>query len=359
MEYMYLRTNQKKSMKKSIYHILLSCILIGICGACSKDNKLSGTALIGKLGDINDTLYLYGTDRFYDQLDTIYVHKGEFIHQLDIDTTIIAFLYSKTFQERPLFLTPNNQITILRDTTDSTRLITADSPINRDYEQLRNTLAELPDSLKNQTLEDYITAHPFSMSSIGAIQAYLAWTPEPDYKQIEELIDKLPGILKDRQDVEEIQTLLTRAQRAQVGRSALFFNVPSFDGKKFDKKDFNNKTYLLYFWASWDQQSNQLNQELKSLYKTWKKQKDFEILGINLDRDTLALQEVLKRDTISWKIAYDLDGLESKVADRYGLMKLPTTYLINKHGTIEARDIPVDSIHSFLEKTFNTKKKIK
>ena len=358
MEYMYLRTNQKKSMKKSIYHILLSCILIGICGACSNKTKLSGTALIGKLGDINDTLYLYGTDRFYDQLDTIYVHKGEFIHQLDIDTTIIAFLYSKTFQERPLFLTPNNQITILRDTTDSTRLVTSDS-INKDYERLGDILNKQPDSLKNQILEDYISTHPFSMSSIGAIQTYLAWTTNPNYKQIEDLIDKLPGILKDRQDVEEIQTLLTRAQRAQAGRSALFFNVPTFNGKKFAKKDFNNKTYILYFWASWDQQSNLLNQELKNLYKTWRKQKDFEIVGISLDRDTLALQEVLKKDTINWKIAYDLDGLESKIADRYGLMKLPSTFLINTHGTIEARDLPLDSIHTFLEKTFNTKKKIK
>ena len=342
-------------MKKPIFPILLF-LLTTLSISCTKETKITGTTLIGRLGAISDTLYLYGTDRFFDQLDTIYAEEGQFTHQIDVDTTIIAFIFSTRFQERPLFITPNNQITLQRDTTDSTRLLALGSKINTDYDLLQSKLTHTPDSLKDSLVTQFIIDHPFSMSSVFALQKHLAWQNKPNYKQIEDLIEKLPGILKDRQDIEEINTNIMRGQRAQEGRSALFFNVPSFNGKNFDKKDFNDKTYLLYFWATWDKQSKVLNDSLKKVYSKWKKQKNFEILGISLDTDTIAIQEVIKKDTLQWKIAYDTDGIESKVADRYGVMKLPTTYFINKHGTIIGRDLPIDSIQNLLDSTFKKNK---
>lgn len=337
-------------MKKLTYYIFIYTIIL-MTGSCQNSKEINTTVLKGHLGNINDTLFLHGTDRFYDKIDTIITTNGYFEYNLDIDTSIVAIIYSNKFKEQLLFLEPKDQLNISVNEEDSTQLIISGNQMHTDFIQLKDSLLNTPDSLKESVVNTFIKDHPFSISSISALQYFIAWQTNPNYALIESIIKEMPGTLKDRQSVEEINNQLMIAQRAQVGRSALFFNLPDLKGKRIDKKDFKDKVLLLYFWSSWDTQSRTLNKEMHKVWNRWKKyKKEFAMVAISLDTDTISLQKAIKLDSIQWTTLYDRTGWDSQVADRYGIMKLPTTFLINKYGSIISRDVPTDSINKLIEK---------
>ena len=338
---------------KNLGYYLFVLITALTFSSCNKTPKVTGTALIGNIGDLSDTLYFYGTERFYDQLDTIILDKGKFTHQIEIDTTIIAYLFSKDIEDTRVFIGKGEQLQVSRSLTDTTKLVISGNQMHADYDSLLVQMANTTDTVA--TVKEYITKHPLSITSIAAIQDYLVWQENPSYSEIEAIINDLAGTLRDRQFIEQISSKLPIAQRAQVGKSSLFFHLANLKGKFVDKKEFNDKLLLLYFWTTWDENSKQLNKELKPIHKKLKSQKDFQIVGISLDADTTNLAQVVKQDTINWTILKDPKGWDSQVAERYGITQLPTTFLINKKGVIIARDLPIDSLKTIIQEHIKKK----
>lgn len=338
---------------KNIGYYFILLLTITTIFACSKPKKIEGTALIGNIGNLTDTLYFYGTDRFYDRLDTIVVKDGKFVHQLKLDTTIMAYVFSKNIDDTRIFLKNGDQLQITRNPKDSLQLYISGNAMHQDYDSLNIALAEATDTLA--TIKEHIAKHPLSLINIAILQDYLVWQENPPYPIIDDIIQGLPGILKDRQSIEDITSKIAPAQRAQPGRSSLFFNLMDMKGKFIDKKTFDKKHLLLYFWTTWDENSKLLNKEIKAINKKWKKSKKLQIVGISLDTDTAYLAQVVKKDTLNWTILKDPKGLNSQVAERYGITQLPTSFFIDKKGTIISRDIPVDSLKKVITEHLNKK----
>lgn len=338
---------------KNIGHFFVLLLVILTATACNKTKKIEGTALIGNIGNLTDTLYFYGSDRFYDRLDTIIVKEGKFVHQIELDTTITAFIFAKNIADTRVFIGRNDQLQIIVDPQDSLNLHISGNSMHQDYDSIKVALANSTDTLA--VIKEQIAKHPLSLTNIALIQDYLAWTENPPYPIIDDIIKGLPGTLKDRQSIEDIVSKTTSAQRAQPGRSSLFFNLSNMKGKFIDKKEFDKNFLLLYFWATWDANSIAFNQEIQAIHKKWKKNKKLQIVGISLDTDTTYLAQVIKKDTLSWTMLKDPKGWDSPVVDRYGITKLPTTFFIDKNGDIISRDLPIDSLKKIITEHINKK----
>ena len=76
-------------MKKLYPLLFLAAWLLASCSNHEKD-IVSISGVIKGLG--NDTLYIYGTDRLYNRLDTLTVKEDKISTQLEIDTLISAWL---------------------------------------------------------------------------------------------------------------------------------------------------------------------------------------------------------------------------------------------------------------------------
>ena len=93
---------------KHIGLILLLPCLLAACQGNPEDNhtaRLSGD--IKGLG--NDTLYLYGTDQFYQRTDTLPVKNDQFKAALRTDTLVMAKLLLPNGQEYPVFRFPASE----------------------------------------------------------------------------------------------------------------------------------------------------------------------------------------------------------------------------------------------------------
>jgi hypothetical protein len=66
--------------------------------------------------------------------------------------------------------------------------------------------------------------------------------------------------------------------------------------------------------------------------------KGFEIVGVSLDEDEVALKQVLKTKKVRWPQFFDGRGWENGIARRFNIDGIPAMWLIDKDGMIADTD---------------------
>lgn len=131
--------------------------------------------------------------------------------------------------------------------------------------------------------------------------------------------------------------IIMQAQIRQ-GYKAPELALPAASGDTVKLSSLKGKVVLLDFWASWCGPCRISNKGLVKLYPKYK-DKGFEILGVSLDEDRSDWQKAVKKDKVSWLQVIDNGGWESKTVNQWKISAIPTSYLINKDGTLVAMDL--------------------
>jgi cytochrome c biogenesis protein CcmG, thiol:disulfide interchange protein DsbE len=116
----------------------------------------------------------------------------------------------------------------------------------------------------------------------------------------------------------------------EVGERAPDFNLTADDGSGFRLDDYHGKVVLLNFWATW---CPPCVQEMPSLNRLHERLQDkgFVVLGVSVDQEREAYQQFLQQVHVSFPTVRDP---ERGAASRYGTMKYPESYLINREGIV-------------------------
>lgn len=116
----------------------------------------------------------------------------------------------------------------------------------------------------------------------------------------------------------------------RVGDRAPDFNLTGEEGSGIQLRDYRGKVVLLNFWATWcpgcvDEMPslNLLHQHLR--------EKGLLVLGVSVDEDEVAYRDFLRRMKIRFPTVRDPERV---VPTRYGTLKYPETYLIDREGYV-------------------------
>lgn len=115
-------------MKKLYPLLFLAAWLLAACSNHEKD-IVSISGIIKGLG--NDTLYIYGTDRLYNRLDTLTVKEDKISTQLEIDTLISAWLRFSDGTEIPIYMNKGEKLKSTDRLLVWTRSISKETPPTR------------------------------------------------------------------------------------------------------------------------------------------------------------------------------------------------------------------------------------
>ncbi len=127
------------------------------------------------------------------------------------------------------------------------------------------------------------------------------------------------------------------------------FTLPLLSGGTFDASEQQGKVLLVNFWATWCAPCREEIPDLIALHEELKDD-GFAVIGITVDTDGSAL---VKQFADEMQITYPILLDEtSEVAESFGgVYALPTTYVVDKTGTITHRTIglfPVDAVKESL-----------
>lgn len=111
-------------------------------------------------------------------------------------------------------------------------------------------------------------------------------------------------------------------------------------GKKIRLSSLAGKVILLDFWSAELGSSNQLNAELKEIYRKYADAPvGFEVYQVAIDTSKPLWITAVQEQQLPWISVSDLRGRGSAALGLYNVQKLPCNFLIDKNGVIVARDI--------------------
>lgn len=118
-----------------------------------------------------------------------------------------------------------------------------------------------------------------------------------------------------------------------IGNKAPDFTLSDISGNAVHLSSFQGKAVLLNFWATWCPYCRQERSHLNSLYTEYK-ERELVILSVAIDRSVPAVKKYLKKVPSEFAILTDP---ESNVALKYNVVGLPTSFLIDRGGTVRHR----------------------
>ena len=114
------------------------------------------------------------------------------------------------------------------------------------------------------------------------------------------------------------------------------------------------KPVLFVFWASW---MSQVKADLPDLIKIYDKYHalGFEIIGIGVDNERADVDAFLKEYKVVWPQIFEAGGMDSRLSVEYGIISLPTMFLVDAQGKVVSRNLRASELEKQLEKLMPTK----
>ncbi len=136
------------------------------------------------------------------------------------------------------------------------------------------------------------------------------------------------------------------------GATAPEISLPSPSGEIITLSSLRGNYVLIDFWAAWCKPCRMENPNVVRVYNQYK-DKNFEILGVSLDREKEAWVNAIAADGLIWKHVSDLKYFNSEAASAYKINSIPATYLINPDGKIIAKGLRGPSLEKKLQEIFD------
>ena len=201
-------------------------------------------------------------------------------------------------------------------------------------------------SQQKKIVVDIIKANPDNLAAAYLLEMNHM---DLDYDVLVQLM-ALQGSIRNTSQYQRVAKYVEATKRAQVGQPFTHFDMADVDGKMHNTKEFvgNGKYVLVDFWASWCPHCRRDMPNLVAAYKKYKN-KGFEIVGISLDSKADAWAKGVMDLNITWPQLSDLQGWKNSGAQLYGVNSIPHTVLVDKDGTIIAKNLHGEEIDAKLQ----------
>ena len=250
---------------------------------------------------------------------------------------------------------------------DSIRSLISSCVSDRDYTTKRERwVQEIGAVYKDQSdfSKDFIAKNPFSLASILAIYqrfndgSYVIQDLQTMKMAASALHAMYPNsvhaqaLYRDTEKlVKDMRTREVKEFIQKYGTNSPDIVLPDTKGKSVTLSSLRGKYVLLQFWSVFDRSSRIQNAVLKENYQKFNP-KGFEIYQVSIDTVKTAWQQAVIDDGLKWINVGDMKGSQTAVST-YNITKIPANYLLDKEGTIIAKDLKGPALFNKLNEILN------
>lgn len=121
-----------------------------------------------------------------------------------------------------------------------------------------------------------------------------------------------------------------RVQKFEEPVVAPDFTLKDLKGTQVTLKNFKGRVVFLNFWATWCPPCRREMPSMERLYKQLK-DRDFTMLAVDMQESEKRVRAFISEFSLSFPALLDLNG---DISSLYGIVGLPTTYIIDREGKI-------------------------
>ena len=124
------------------------------------------------------------------------------------------------------------------------------------------------------------------------------------------------------------------------------FKLKDLNGKQVNLSTYKGKIVILNFWAVWCKYCKEEMPDLNEFNKSLVKGNDVVILAVDSEESISTVKGYLNSNNISMNILLDSDGSVTKA---YEITGFPTTFVINRDGTLFTKIVGVTNKESLTD----------
>ena len=328
-------------MKQIIKAMAMGVLAMMVVTSCTEKKK--GYIIDGEISDVKDGMvYLKKyVDKSFVDVDSALITDGKFKFEGVASEALAHGLTTQKESRRPLVFFLDNDVMNVKLNESDKKLIVTGSPVNDIY------MANAPIvRSKGYSLDSLLSVHPASPVSAYFVVKDFAY--KLNLEEMKSVRSKLDVSLDGTFYVQQIESMIARMEKVQVGSEAPDFTLPDVNGNLVSLSSFRGKYVLVDFWAAWCPDCRKENPNIVSAWEKYKN-KNFAILGVSLDRNRDQWLAAIEKDKLSWTQVSDLKYWSSEAAVLYCIRWIPMSFLIDPEGKIVAIGLEGEELHNKLE----------
>ena len=309
--------------------------------SCSEEKK--GYVIDGQVTDVQEgMMYLKKyVDKTFVEVDSAVIVDGKFRFEGVTPEALAHGLTTRKESNRPMaFFLDNDAMTVTMNESGK-ELNIVGSEANDIF--MRN--AKITRS-KGYNLDSLIAAHP--ASPVAAYFVVKDFAYKLDLEGMKAVRAKFDASLNASSYIQQIESMIARMEKVQVGSEAPDFTLPDVDGNPVSLSSFRGKYVLVDFWAAWCPDCRKENPNIVAAWEKYK-DKNFAVLGVSLDRTREQWLAAIEKDKLAWTQVSDLKYWNSEAAVLYCIRWIPMSFLIDPEGKIVAIGLEGEELHNKLE----------
>ena len=328
-------------MKQIIKAMAMGVMAMMVVASCTEETK--GYIIDGEISDVKDGMvYLKKyVDKSFVDVDSAVITDGKFKFEGVASEALAHGLTTQKESRRPLVFFLDNDVMNVKLNESDKKLIVTGSPVNDIY------MANAPIvRSKGYSLDSLLNVHPASPVSAYFVVKDFAY--KLNLEEMKSVRSKLDVSLDGTFYVQQIESMIARMEKVQVGSEAPDFTLPDVNGNLVSLSSFRGKYVLVDFWAAWCPDCRKENPNIVSAWEKYKN-KNFAILGVSLDRNRDQWLAAIEKDKLTWTQVSDLKYWSSEAAVLYCIRWIPMSFLIDPEGKIVAIGLEGEELHNKLE----------
>ena len=328
-------------MKGIVNKCLAGALMVMALSSCAEEKK--GYVIEGQIADVKEgVMYLKkSVGKTFVDVDSTTIVDGKFKFEGVASEALAHGLTTIKASSRPLTFFLDNDAMQVQMNESGKEMTVVGSVANDIY--LRN--AKLTRS-KGYSLDSLLAAHP--ASPVAAYFVVKDFAYKLDLEGMKAVRAKFDAALNGTEYVKQMESMIARMEKIQVGSMAPDFTLPDVDGNPVSLSSFRGKYVLVDFWAAWCPDCRKENPNIVAAWEKYK-DKNFAVLGVSLDRNRDQWLAAIEKDKLAWTQVSDLKFWDSDAAVLYCIRWIPMSFLIDPEGKIVAIGLEGEELHNKLE----------
>ncbi len=197
-----------------------------------------------------------------------------------------------------------------------------------------------------EDLASFAEAHPKAAESAEAL-LQLAFRDEFEGRD-KEAVERYATVAANFPDSTQSRKAAGAARRLSSVGKPMSLSGAGVDGKQVSLASFQGVPVLIHYWST-DCEPCKVDiaqiRELQSKFGA----KKFAVIGVALDTDKAKLVKFLQARPLPWPQLHEPGGLDSRLAEEFGVLALPTMVLVGADGAVVDRNVSIAGLEKQLD----------
>lgn len=195
-------------------------------------------------------------------------------------------------------------------------------------------------------LRSFVEKHPRAPEAAEAL-LQLGFRDEFEGRE-QEAIERYTAIAADFPDTPQARKANGAVRRLRSVGKPLGLAGSGLDGKRVDVAALRGVPVLVHWWSTDCEPCKVDMAQIRELHTRYGP-KRFAVVGVALDGDKAKLMKFLQAKPVPWTLVHEPGGLDSRLAEEFGVLALPTMFLVDADGNVVDRNVAITELERKLE----------